>query len=238
MRKIKGSSNYLRNQVRKNFAKAVFSALIFAAVFALLIYRILSTLQVDILEGVGLVFLFGPLVAFYFYLRRYHIYRGGWQGEKEVTTLLSHTLSDNYFLLNDLYLREGGGDIDHIILGPDGVFVLETKNWNGSISCNGDEWKRAGKRNFSGSPSRQVKRNTSKIRQIINTDPNLRVLDIWVEGIVVFTNNHASLRLNCPTVSVLKLPQLPNYLTTHGSSRSLSGDQIEAIGKEIVKEKN
>jgi hypothetical protein len=83
-----------------------------------------------------------------------------------------------------------------------------------------------------------VKRNISKIRQIINTDPNLRILDIWVEGIVVFTNNHASLRLNCPTVSVLKLPQLPNYLTTHWNSRSLSRDQIEAIGKEIVKENN
>ena len=238
MRKIKGSSNYLRNQVRKNFAKAVFSALIFAAVFVLLIFRILSTLQVDILEGVGLVFLFGPLVAFYFYLRKYHIYRGGWQGEKEVTTLLSHTLSDDYFLLNDLYLREGGGDIDHIVLGPNGLFVLETKNWNGSISCNGDEWKRAGKRNFSGSPSRQVKRNTSKIKQIINTNPNLRVLDIWVEGIVVFTNNHASLHLNYPTVSILKLPQLPNHLKTHRNSRSLSAEQIEAIGKEIVKEKN
>jgi hypothetical protein len=238
MRKIKGSSNYLRNQVRKNFAKAVFGALIFAAVFVLLIFRILSTLQVDILEGVGLVFLFGPLVAFYFYLRKYHIYRGGWQGEKEVTALLGHTLSDDYFLLNDLYLREGGGDIDHIVLGPNGVFVLETKNWNGSISCNGDEWKRAGKRNFSGSPSRQVKRNTSKIKQIINTNPNLRVLDIWVEGIVVFTNNHASLHLGCPTVSILKLPQLPNHLTTHRNSGSLSAEQIEAIGKEIVKEKN
>jgi hypothetical protein len=238
MRKIKGSSNYLRNQVRKNFAQAVFSGLIFAAVFVLLIFRILSTLQVDILEGVGLVFLFGPLVAFYFYLRKYHIYRGGWQGEKEVTALLSHTLSDDYFLLNDLYLREGGGDIDHIVLGPNGLFVLETKNWNGSISCNGDEWKRIGKRNFSGSPSRQVKRNTSKIKQIINTNPNLRVLDIWVEGIVVFTNNHASLHLSFPTVSILKLPQLPNHLTTHRNSRSLSAEQIEAIGKEIVKEKN
>jgi len=182
--------------------------------------------------------LFGPLVAFYFYLRKYHIYRGGWQGEKEVTALLSHTLSDDYFLLNDLYLREGGGDIDHIVLGPNGLFVLETKNWNGSISCNGDEWKRAGKRNFSGSPSRQVKRNTSKIKQIINTNPNLGVLDIWVEGIVVFTNNHASLHLSFPTVSILKLPQLPNHLTTRGNSRSLSAEQIEAIGKEIVKEKN
>jgi hypothetical protein len=238
MRKIKDSSSYLKNQVRINLAKAALSALIFVAVFSILIYRILSTLQIGLFEEVGFIFLIALLVAFYFYLRKYHIYNGGWQGEKQVAKLLSNTLSDDYFLLNDLYLRGGGGDIDHIILGPNGLFVLETKNWNGSISCNGDEWKRAGKRNFSGSPSRQVKRNTSKIRQIINTNPNLRVLDIWVEGIVVFTNNHASLHLNFPTVPILKLPQLPNYLTTHRNSRSLSADQIEAIGKEIVKEKN
>ena len=67
MRKIKGSSSYLKNQVRKNLAKAALAALIFAAVFALLIYRILSTLQVGILEEAGLVFLLVPLAAFYFY---------------------------------------------------------------------------------------------------------------------------------------------------------------------------
>jgi hypothetical protein len=152
MRKIKGSSSYLKNQIRKNLAKVALSAIIFAAVFAMLIYKILSTLQVDILEGVGLVFLLAPLVAFYYYLRKYHIYRGGWQGEKEVATLLSSTLSDDYYLLNDLYLQDGGGDIDHIVLGPNGIFVLETKNWKGSIFCNGDEWRRTGKRNFSGQP--------------------------------------------------------------------------------------
>ena len=64
MRKIKGSSSYLKNQVRKNLAKAALSAIIFAAVFALLIYRILSTLQVGILEEAGLVFLLAPLVSF------------------------------------------------------------------------------------------------------------------------------------------------------------------------------
>ena len=192
MRKIKGSSSYLKNQVRKNLAKAALSALIFAAVSALLIYRILSTLQIGILEEAGLVFLLAPLVAFYFYLRRYHIYSGGWQGEKQVAALLTSKLNDDYYLLNDLYLREGGGDIDHIVLGPNGVFVLETKNWSGSISCNGDEWQRVGKRNFSGSPSRQVKRNAAKIKQIIDGNPNLRPLGIWVEGHCGFNKQSCS----------------------------------------------
>src|SRR5271169_911907 len=103
MRKIKGSSSYLKNQVRKNLVKATLSALIFAVVFALLIYRILLTLQVGILEEAGLVFLLAPLVAFYFYLRKYHIYSGGWQGEKQVAKLLTSKLNDDYYLLNDLY---------------------------------------------------------------------------------------------------------------------------------------
>ena len=238
MRKIKGSSSYLKNQVRKNLAKAALSAIIFATIFAILIYEILSTFQVDMLEEAGLVFLLAPLATFYFYLRKYHIYRGGWHGEKEVSTLLSHTLSNDYYLLNDLYLRDGGGDIDHIVLGPNGVFVLETKNWNGSISCNGDEWQRMGKRNFSGSPSRQVKRNAARIKQIFDNSPDLKSLSIWVEGIVVLTNNHATLHFNNPTVPILKLSQLPNYIAEFRSSRSLSDEQLETIGKEIIKQKH
>jgi Nuclease-related domain len=238
MHKIKGSSNYLKNQVRKSLAKAVLSAIIFAAIFALLIYRILSTLQVDSLDEAGLVFLLAPLVAFYFYLRKYHIYRGGWQGEKQVAKLLGSKLNDDYYLLNDLYLSGGGGDIDHIVLGPNGVFVLETKNWSGNISCNGDEWQRAGKQSFSGSPSRQVKRNAAKIKQIIENSPTLRQSGIVVEGIVVLTNSHAALHINNPTVPILNLSKLPSYITAYRNVRSLSIEQLEAIIKEIVKQKN
>ncbi|MCL4430435.1 MAG: NERD domain-containing protein [Chloroflexi bacterium] len=238
MRKIKGSSSYLKNQVRKNLAKAALSMLIFGVVLFALTLRVLSTLQVGILEEAGLLLSLAPLISFYFYLRKYRIFSGGWEGEKQVAKLLSSKLNDDYYLLNDLYLRDGGGDIDHIVLGPNGVFVLETKNWSGSISCNGDEWQRAGKRNFSGSPSRQVKRNAAKIKQIIDNSPNLRQLGIWVEGIVVFTNNHAALHVNNPTVPIYTLSQLPSHIAAYGSSRRISREKLEIIGKEIVKQKH
>jgi hypothetical protein len=198
---------------------------------------VLFTLSLSIFEEAGLLVSLVPLAAFYFYLRKYRIYSGGWEGEKQVAKLLSSKLSDDYILMNDLYLHNGDGDIDHIVLGPSGIFVLETKNWSGDITCNGDEWQRVGKRNFKGSPSRQVKRNAAKIKHIIDSSQAFRSLGVWVESIVVFTNNHATLHLNNPTVSILKLPQLPNYITTHGSSNNYSGQQIEAIGKEILKQK-
>jgi hypothetical protein len=237
MRELKGSTSFLKNQVRKNLAKAVLNILIFGIVLFALTLRVLFTLQAGTLEEVGVLLSIGPLLGFYYYLRKYRIFNGGWEGEKQVVKLLTVKLNDDYYILNDLYLHNGGGDIDHIVLGPNGVFVLETKNWSGSISCSGDEWQRPGKRNFSGSPSRQVKRNAAKIKQIIDDNPNLRSLAIWVEGIVVLTNNNATLHLNNPTVSVLKLSQVTNYISVFKSSRSLSRDQLEVIGKEIIKRK-
>jgi hypothetical protein len=238
MRKLKGSSSYLKNQVRKNLAKAALFILIFGAILFGVTLRVVSTLKVGTLEEAGLLLSIAPVISFYFYLRKYRIYSGGWEGEKRVAKLLTSKLNDDYYLLNDLYLREGGGDIDHIVLGPSGVFVLETKNWSGSISCSGDEWQRAGKRNFSSSPSRQVKRNVARIKQIIDSSPNLRPLGIWVEGIVVFSSNHAVLHLNNPSVPILKLPQLPSHIAGYRISQIISHDQLEAIGKEILKQKN
>jgi hypothetical protein len=238
MRKIKGSSSYLKNQTRKNLAKAALCIILFSIVFFALNLRVLSTLQLGFFEETRLLLSLVPLIGFYFYLRKYRIYRGGLQGEKQVVKLLNSKLNDDYYLINDLYLGDGGGDIDHVVLGPNGVFVLETKNWSGNITCNGDKWQRPGKRNFSASPSRQVKKNTAKIKHAIDNAQAFRTLGIWVEGIVVFTNNHASLHLNNPTVPILKLPQLSNYITTHRSSSSYSRQQLEAIGKEILKQKH
>ena len=158
------------------------------------------------------------LIGFYYYLRKYHIYSGGYQGEKQVAKLLSNSLSDDYYLINDLYLREGGGDIDHIVLAPKRRFCFGNQELERQHILSGDEWHRGGKHDSASSPSRQVKRNAARIKNIIDTSPSLRSLGIWVEGIVVLTNKHATLHINNPTVPILKLPQLPNHLSTHGSA--------------------
>lgn len=238
MRKLKGSSNYLRNQVRKNFAKAAFCLFMFFVILSIVGLSIFYALTSILLDFVGLLVSLVPLGAFYYFLHRYRIYNGGWAGEKQVAKLLGSRLSDDYFLLNDLHLRSGGGDIDHIVLGPNGVFVLETKNWSGEVTCQGDEWQRPGRGGFKGSPSLQVKRNAAKIKRIIDSSPSLKLPNVWVEGVVVFTNNHAALRLNNPTVPVLTLPQLVGHVACQRSTGALSAQQLEMIGKEILKQKS
>ena len=237
MRKMKGSSSYLRNQVRKNIAKASLCLIVFVLIFAISSLQMLLALHMSLLAEIGLATSLVPLAGFFYYQRKYHIYNGGWQGEKQVIKLLEKQLSDDYILLNDLYLRNGGGDIDHIVLSPNGIFVLETKNWSGVVSCQGDEWSRAGRNGFKGSPSRQVKRNVLLVKRIIDSSSSLRQLNATVEGIVVFTNNHTTLHINNPPVTILKLAQLPSHILAQRNTRQLSREKLEDIVKEILMQK-
>jgi hypothetical protein len=61
---------------------------------------------------------------------------------------------------------------------------------------------------------------------------------VYVEGIVVFTNKHATIRLNNPTVLVLEFPQLPNYIIDKRSATSFTRQQLEAIAEEILKQES
>lgn len=239
MRKIKTHGSYLKNQTRKNLAKSVICIIMFGAVFLPTTPRLLFYFDVGFCVEAGLLVSLVSMIGFYYYLRKYRIYRGGWEGEVRVAKLLNAKLSDDYYLINDVYFHDGNGDIDHIVLGPNGLFVIETKNWSGRITCNGDEWYRQNrhkKSDSASSPSRQVKRNAARVKNAIETSETLRPLRIWVDGIVVFTNNHADLHMNYPTIPILKLHELPNYITSYRSRNNYSSQQLQTIGKEILKQ--
>lgn len=65
----------------------------------------------------------------------------GLHGERAVSKEL-YRLGNKYIVFNDLLLKTGSGtcQIDHVVLSPYGIFVVETKNISGKITgC--DEWK-------------------------------------------------------------------------------------------------
>jgi len=130
MRVLRKSGSHLRNQAWKNLALATLSILVLSIAFLPIIPKLLLQ-QIGILEEARLAVSLAALVAFYVYLRRYSSYKGGLQGERQVANLLKSTLGDDYYLLNDVFFRDGFGDIDHIVLAPNGLFVIETKNWSG-----------------------------------------------------------------------------------------------------------
>lgn len=62
----------------------------------------------------------------------------GAAGERIVAELLKQ-LPDDWFVLNDIHWPgRSRANIDHVVIGPSGVFVIDAKNWSGAITIKGD----------------------------------------------------------------------------------------------------
>jgi len=160
----------------------------------------------------------------------------GAEGEETVARHLS-LLGDSYRVIHDVVLPNMRGNIDHIVLGPNGVFVIETKNNNGFISCNGDLWtqRKVGQLGTPylgniGCPSKQAKRYAVFLKDFIR---NKLSMNVYVNCVVVFTNKEAMLRIYNPTVFVLKPNELCEFIKRHHLDVILGKNQLEKLEEAI-----
>ena len=63
----------------------------------------------------------------------------GIEGEQLVATELGRALDDDWTLLSGY--RNRRGEIDHLLLGPRGLFAVEVKNLNATVHVDGDRWR-------------------------------------------------------------------------------------------------
>jgi hypothetical protein len=63
----------------------------------------------------------------------------GIAGEQLVATELGRALDDDWTLLRGY--RNRRGEIDHLLLGPRGLFAIEVKNLNATVHVDGDRWR-------------------------------------------------------------------------------------------------
>jgi hypothetical protein len=65
--------------------------------------------------------------------------KAGIAGEQQVATELGRLLDDSWTLLRGY--RNRRGEIDHLLLGPRGLFAIEVKNLNATVHVDGDRWR-------------------------------------------------------------------------------------------------
>jgi hypothetical protein len=65
--------------------------------------------------------------------------RAGIAGEQQVASELGRALGDEWTLLRGY--RNRRGEIDHLLLGPQGLFAIEVKNINATVYIDGDQWR-------------------------------------------------------------------------------------------------
>jgi len=93
--------------------------------------------------------------------RRLGNFLKGAKGEEWVAHELAF-LGSEYSVFNGLRLAGGKQNFDHIVVGPAGVFVVETKNWKGSVEFR-DGKLYAGGKEPSRPPLKQVKAATVEL---------------------------------------------------------------------------
>lgn len=165
------------------------------------------------------------VVAVLIYLRLNRAKILGKWGEKKVSTLLGF-LGKEYIRFNDVLLQNGihSSQIDHVVVSPYGIFVIETKNYKGWIlgGENSEEWTENiwGHKYKLNNPIRQ---NATHIRALKQLLP-VYTPDQYI-SIIVFSHA-ASLRVKVsPDKNVITTWRLLGRILSH-RNRRLTDEQV------------
>lgn len=122
----------------------------------------------------------------------------GLKGEKILKKTLKKILPDNYTAFYNVSFN-GKGDIDCIVVGPSGVYIIEAKNHTGEISFSEKGWRQLKTSQRGNSfynetfknPLNQLDGHIFKVKKFFKDNG----VNVWIKGVVVFTNPNVSLSL-------------------------------------------
>jgi len=171
----------------------------------------------------------------------------GRSGEQQVRATLASELPEAYVLFNGLTLPRAAGDLDHVVIGPSGVFLLETKTMAGHIVCDPDgTWRRTrvGRAGtaygaYIGDPARQVQRNIHAVRQCLKRRlPHLFWnTPLWIEGMVVFPHPDTVLAAEHSRVPAFKLDDIARRICGHRPRRALQPQDVVDVTAALLQER-
>lgn len=166
----------------------------------------------------------------------------GKQGE-ERTAYLLRSLPDNYILIRNAVINYEGrkSEIDNIVVGNTGVFIIETKNHRGYISgdCHEMYWAQHKIDNYGEchsksfyNPTKQVATHIYRLKGIFRQNK----IRVFINGAVYFSNPEIKVdienpREDIPVFNYINKYELLNYILNR--DEILTDKQVEHIVKII-----
>jgi hypothetical protein len=173
------------------------------------------------------------------FISKYKTYSSGIKGEKQTISIIKH-LPDGYEAFTSIPISFDGNrtELDMVVVGENGVFIIETKNHNGTIYGSEDDYKfeqhKVGRKggeytNTFRNPIKQVKRQTWILSNVLKN----KNANAWVQGIVYFSNPNVETHISSKNIPVFDsyngLDGLPEYLLTYQPKRKLAEGQLDQI---------
>ena len=140
---------------------------------------------------------------------------GGRRGEQKMAELLAERLADDHVILNDLELRVAHerAQIDHLVIAPSGIYVLESKFWAGTLS--GDVRDAQWTQRKTNGVTRSVKspvQQCARQRRMFITLLASRVPEDRIHALAVFSHPAVELRITNARNRVFRIPEAIRFI--------------------------
>jgi Holliday junction resolvase-like predicted endonuclease len=152
------------------------------------------------------------------------------EAEKKVQKFLEDNLTEGYYLFKNIYT--GYGDIDAIVVGPTGIYMIEVKSNEGLIAENKEGYLSIIDGNTPNKNYRwQVAKQLSQVKKYLDNNTNMNT---WVNPVLTFPfglvmkdlvleSEHDKLKL-----PVMNEKELLEYIYSN-KQHNLSSDQIKMV---------
>jgi hypothetical protein len=156
--------------------------------------------------------------------------RQGASGEAKVASVIAN-FPDDFRVVNDI--STGAGNLDHAVIGPTGVFIIDTKNWRGVISANGEKELLLNGRATS---EKQIAKFVGRIMGVREKVGVLAPgLDLFFQPVFVFTSARVEVGWgDTGNVHCMTDDELFNYIVNSKQGRRLNSHQVDIVAQAFL----
>ncbi|WP_292756547.1 nuclease-related domain-containing protein [Methanobacterium sp.] len=174
----------------------------------ILFIEILGLFQLSLL---ALLVVIGLIISKYGWSKR-RIWSKGAKGEKIVAKKLKK-LPKKYTAIRDVKIPNLGGDIDHVVVGPTGIFVIETKNYKPTYIPDEDCWYHTSGRVSGLNPAKQVKLQSSKLNDFLKPKLGKKLYKKAIFPVISPINHNLIFKNDIKTYEIVYPEDLVHYIS-------------------------
>lgn len=186
---------------------------------------LIGVLELPQLSLFALLVMIGLIIVKYGWSKR-RIWSKGAKGEKIVAKKLKK-LPKKYTAIRDVKIPNLGGDIDHVVVGPTGIYVIETKNYKPTYIPDEDCWYHTSGRKSPQNPAKQVKLQASKLNDFLVRKLGKKLKKTTINPVISPINHNLIFKKDIKSYEIVFPEDLVFYLSHR--RKILSSKEVKEI---------
>lgn len=158
----------------------------------------------------------------------------GLEGENIVLNYLN-TLPKDYYIFHDVNLPDKKGNIDHVVIGFNGIFVIETKNYSEDYDygIDGDQWYLYDFLfneyvEFNYNPVPQLFKNKNDLKRFLESRDVL-TSKITINPIIAFVTDNFRIIKKSDEYEVLLPENIPNFILNQKTRKFETQEELDKV---------